>query len=526
MSKGNQERYDVIVVGSGIGGLTAGGLLAAAGCSVLVLERHDRPGGYAHGFRRKRYHFDSAVHLTSGCGPHGYPGGQIIHKILKALGVRDSIDFIPVNPFAVVVYPGIRTTLPQTIDAFIHSMAIRFPSQVAGLSQLIGLSLQLSQEIASADEILAQGGGSGMQTELPALLRYRRSTLADVCSEFVQDRKLIAILAANWPYLGLPPSRVSFVYWSVMFIGYLEDGACYCRGGFQRLADGLVRGLENSEGTIRYKSDVERICMVDGQVAGVQLKSGQVVTTSCVIANSDMRHTIYSLVGKEYFPERFLRRIERMRPSLSIFAVYIATNLGLDRFNAGHELFCYKDFDHDRNYRNSCNGEITWIGISVPSLTDDSLVSKGEHLVMLTALVPYRINRSWARAKTGYMDKMLEMADAYLPGLKNHLLYIEGGSPKTMERFTQNYQGAAYGWDVSPNQVGPHRIQNRSPVEGLFFAGHWTTPGGGIYGAAVSGMQAAKMVLGIADQSEFWTMFDPDLKSLEKDAEFREPRSI
>lgn len=145
---------------------------------------------------------------------------------------------------------------------------------------------------------------------------------------------------------------------------------------------------------------------------------------------------------------------------------------------------------------------------------------------MLTALVPYRINRSWARAKTGYMDKMLEMADAYLPGLKNHLLYIEGGSPKTMERFTQNYQGAAYGWDVSPNQVGPHRIQNRSPVEGLFFAGHWTTPGGGIYGAAVSGMQAAKMVLGIADQSEFWTMFDPDLKSLEKDAEFREPRSI
>jgi prolycopene isomerase len=102
------------------------------------------------------------------------------------------------------------------------------------------------------------------------------------------------------------------------------------------------------------------------------------------------------------------------------------------------------------------------------------------------------------------METMLKIAGRYIPELENHILFIESGSPATLLRYTQNYQGAAYGWDVSPPQTGTARIQNQSPVKGLYFAGHWTAPGGGVYGVSISGVQAAQKVLGIKKQSEFW----------------------
>ena len=138
---------------------------------------------------------------------------------------------------------------------------------------------------------------------------------------------------------------------------------------------------------------------------------------------------------------------------------------------------------------------------------DPELAPAGQHLLMLTTLLPYEATESWAQAKPGYMAAMLDIAGRYIPGLEQHILFIEGGSPATLLRYTQNYQGAAYGWDVSPAQIGPARIQNQSPVKGLYFAGHWTSPGGGVYGVSVSGVQAAQKVLGIRKQSDFWESF-------------------
>ncbi|MCK5889628.1 MAG: NAD(P)/FAD-dependent oxidoreductase, partial [Methylococcales bacterium] len=126
------KQYDVIVVGSGIGGLTSAALLAKAGKSVLVLEAHDRPGGYAHGFKRKKYTFDAGVHLISGCGKQGYRGGQVIYKTLKAMGMLDEIEFIRINPFSHVIYPDLALGLPQSVDDFVECLAAQFPEEREG----------------------------------------------------------------------------------------------------------------------------------------------------------------------------------------------------------------------------------------------------------------------------------------------------------------------------------------------------------------------------------------------------------
>jgi prolycopene isomerase len=125
---------------------------------------------------------------------------------------------------------------------------------------------------------------------------------------------------------------------------------------------------------------------------------------------------------------------------------------------------------------------------------------------MLTTLLPYQIVDSWPAAKADYMNRLVKMAGQYIPDLENHILFIEGGSPATMMRYSRNHQGAAYGWAMSPQQVGPARINNCSPVNGLYFSGHWSSPGAGVYGVTLSGIQTVQKVLGIPDQSDVWSL--------------------
>ncbi len=500
-----KSKYDVVVIGSGIGGLTSASLLAKAGKSVLVVEAHDRPGGYAHGFNRKRYHFDSGVHLTSGCGSQGYIGGQVIHKLVNAIGVADLIEFVPVNPFAQVCYPGVNVKFPVSIDAYVATLSNLFPDQEKGLRGLLDLCLQVTEEVAKADEVLAESDHfSEMEQRLPAFHQYRRATLADVCSEFIQDPKLISLFATNWPYLGLPPSQVSFIYWATMLTGYLVDGAYYCKGGFQQYANALVTGLTQNHGDIVFKTRVDKIVVEQGKIQGLIIQSGQRIDSDIIISNADMRQTVFEMIGVEHFPKRYVQRLERMKYSTSIFAVYLATDLQVQNMDLAHENFCYQSDDHEKNFIAVENSELSFIGITVPTLIDASLAPEGEHLVMLTALFPYQTEQAWKELKPVILEQMLDRAELYLPGLKDHLLFVDAGSPETMHRYTQNHQGSAYGWQVTPDQIGPGRVANKAPVEGLFFAGHWTTPGCGVYGVSVSGMQAAQQILGIIPQDEFW----------------------
>jgi prolycopene isomerase len=503
-SEARRSRYDVVVVGSGIGGLTAAALLAKAGRSVLVIERHDRVGGYAHAFRRRRYRFDSSVHLVGGCGSRHGDGGGLVQRVLAGAGVDGECEFVPVDPFYEAVYDGERVEVPARADAFLETHASLFPAERDGLRAFVALLDDVYRQTRAAQELESTFDILGSAERFPALVRYHRATLADVLAATVRDAGLRALLATTWPYLGLPPSRVSFLYWANMMGTYLQEGPWYCRGTFQNFANALAAGVRKAGGEVLLRSAVRRIVTDKGKVRGVVLETGNRIDADVVVSNADALQTAEELVGEARLPPRWVRGMRRAKPSISAFVVYAATTADLEAAGVRHESFLFAGHDHDRAFTSTTLGRPEWLSMTVPSLLDRSLAPAGEHVAVLTTLMPHDASPNWRGDKKQGVERMLAQVEARVPGFAAGLRFAEGGTPRTMERYTRNTNGAIYGWEMSPAQVGPGRLAGVTPVDGLHLAGHWTRPGGGIYGVVLSGIEAAVRVLGLKTPGALW----------------------
>ncbi len=493
-----RDAYDAIVVGSGLGGLTAAALLARAGRSVLVVERHDRPGGYAHAFRRRGYHFDSAVHVVGGCEPGPFEEGAVLHRVLTVLGVREHCDFVRVDPGYRVEWPGLALGAPSDLERFAEAHVEQFPRESKGIRGFVEDCLTIRSEASRAE-------GASVVTRperFPLLLRYRRATLAQVLEDRIEDPVARGALAALWPYLGLPPGQVSFLYFATMLMSYVADGTYYCRGSFQTLAEALALALERRGGELTLRSSVRRIFVEDGRVAGVVLENGQRVRAPLVISNADARQTVEELVGAEHFPLRYRQRLAAASASLSAFVVYAATSLDLAQSELAHETFLYAGPDHDAAFAGGLRGEPVWLSLTAPSALDPGLAPAGEQLLVLTTLIGSSAAARWREAKPRLQETLLRRASLRLPGLARELRFAESATPRSFERYTRNAGGALYGFDVTPAQVGPGRLDNQTPLPGLLLAGHWTRPGGGVVGVVRSGLRTARIALGLERDAE------------------------
>ncbi|HEY3107394.1 MAG TPA: NAD(P)/FAD-dependent oxidoreductase, partial [Chloroflexota bacterium] len=450
------------------------------------------------------YLFDAAVHLVGGCEPTASGHGGLIDVLLRTLGVRDQCSFERVDPFYTAMFPGTTLAAPLGAEAFAESLAAPFPHQAGQIRALIGLCVQAAREMRAFPAAAGQSAPGGPGQRFPTLLRYHGATLGEVMDQSLTDQRVKAAFAALWPYVGLPPSRLSFLHWAAMLVSYIEEGAYYCRGSFQTMVNAVVDGLRAHGGELLLRAGVRRILIQSGRVQGVMLEHGARVQAPVVISNADALQTFAELVGLENLPSGYAAALGALRPSLSGFILYLATGLDLRQTAAAHELFRYKSWDHDRVYAGMADGTPAGLIISAPTLSDPSLAPAGEHLLTVTAMLPYGWASSWRREKARYAELVLDEVESVLPGLRDSLTFVEGASPRTLERYTLNQAGAMYGWDPSPSQAGAARLAQSGPIRGLYLAGHWTRPGGGVYGVVASGLQAAELVLGCPTEADFW----------------------
>jgi len=484
-----QDHYDVVVIGGGLGGLGVAAPLARLGRSVLLCERTENLGGCAHAFERAGCTFDPAVHYI------GAVDG-FVDPLLHALGVGDRVRFIPFDSMYGVDMPGTRAVLPLGVEPFIEAHERQFPGRAQGIAGFLEACVQMTRESQSLPARLDLKSLDAAAKQFPFLFRYRKATVQDVLDEHVPDPQVQAFCTAAWPYVGLPPSRLSFVTFAAMLMYVMEDGPQYCEGSFESLVRTLGEAVQESGGDIALGTPVERILIEDGRAVGIVTADGRRIGAGTVVSNADARQTFERLVGLEHLPARYSRRLERMTPSLSAFWLFAATDLDLSGLDLPHEMFIHHHWDHDRTYADVLAGRPGGMWLSVPSLVDPTVAPPGQHVVVLTSHMPYDIGESWSGARGRYEALMVEEVERIMPGFRDHVLHLESATPETFERWTGNHEGAIYGWESIPNQSTPKRLPRVSPVDGLLLSGAWTEPGAGAVRTLYSGLQTAQLILG------------------------------
>jgi len=486
----DKDAYDVVVVGGGMAGLSAGAGLAYRGASVLVVEAHYNPGGYAHAFRRKKYLFDCAVHLTPGGGK-----GEGIQRLLEEWGVAETVEFIPVQPMYSTIGPGLQTYIRSGKEGFIESHAEYFPAERDGIRSLVEVMDRMAREIQTLGSMDVPKSQMMrlLVKQCPTVLRNSSRSLQQLLDDHVKDPVAQSVLSTLWTYLGLPPSRCSAVAFAVMMMSFVNENAYYVRGSFQRLANAFVAGLQKHGGELVMPRGVKEILLDPcGRACGIKLDgAGEEIRAKYVISAVDAFQTFFTMVGKDRLAPAFVADLESRGLSISAFEVFLGVDLDLKKMGVVHETFFAPSHSGEDVYDHHASGKVFGCGLSIPTIEDDSLAPPGQHTVCVTMFAPW--DRSWKDDKAPLTERLIDEAEKVIPGLRRAIVFKDSGTPWTMHRYSGNTQGAIYGWDCTPKSLAT-RLSMETPVPGLFLAGHWTRPGGGLYAVVTSGQIAAERV--------------------------------
>jgi prolycopene isomerase len=491
------KRYDAIVIGAGMGGLTTAAFLAKKGLKVLLLEKEEQVGGYVVSFKRGDFTFDATGAFVGGC----QEGGEF-DQILNEIGAHKEIEFIPVDTVR-NIYPGFEIHLrPGGFHSYTDALFGLFPQEEKGLKTYLSMVKRIGEEIKSYSEI------TPIQKILfpfyfRNLVRFHRSSHKTILDHLFTGGE-IKMALHSLPVTD-PPSRLSFLFLAVMINKALMEGVFYPNGGMGKISEVMAGAFLRSGGEIRLQTEADGIRMRDGRVEGVSTKGGEIFQAPLVISNINPNLSAKMLPPEIQKP--FVKRWSRLEYSLSCFVLYVATDLDLRGMSLPY--FTYLRFlsdleEEDRMLRRGEIPQNPTMMVSIPTMLDPSLAPPGEHVLSVLINVPYHYQGRWGggdaekyrRIKEDFSQKILRQLESKLiPGLTGHLLLYEGATPLTLERYTGNEMGAMYGLASTPQQVGNLRPPHQTSVPGLYQVGHYTRPSHGIVGASLSGFIAGRIIL-------------------------------
>ncbi len=483
LRQGPERTYDVVVIGAGIGGLICANLLARHQLRVLLIEQHYMVGGYCSMFRRKGYLFDAGTHFYPLLGNPDTMTG----KLIRHLGVTtDWINMDPVDQFHLP--DGSRFVVPADFDQYLAQLKATFPHEAQALDTFF----------ANVREAYMYGLLCYFRGRDTARLdRFRDLTVQQVLDQSFQDPKLKLILTADCAHWGSPPSRTSFVFDAMLRLSYFL-GNYYPRGGSQAFADDLARCFEMQGGHILMRALATRILVERQTVSGVEIETRRgrqrsvvQVRAGWVVANSDLRQTLESLIQPQYLKAEYLQAARQLRPTYPCFLTHIGLrDVPTDVLLEAHGYY-WDEWDTERMGRGALKFKLF-----VPTLYDPSLARRGGHIIVIQKVldIDYDTIDDWSAHKAAVEDGILKHLEHLIPGITERMVVKLSASAQTSYRYTLNYQGAMLGWEMSPEQLGHQRFDVTGPLERLYFVGHWVQPGGGITPVIVSAMNVAKKI--------------------------------
>lgn len=477
-----------VVIGTGVGGLSAAAFLARSGFEVTAVEQGRHLGGSLAPFERQGFTFDVGIHYVGGCRP-----GQLMYEQLAALGLDASALFSEFEPdgFDIYRFPDFEVRNCVGLERFRDRLRALFPAEDAGLTEVF-------ETLACVHDLMLLGsrhGGAGLHAAdlrplrvLPLLWRLSRRTWGDFLRQHLRDERARAALSAMCGDWGLPPGRAAVMAGLGVIADY-SDGAFFPKGGGRALLAALVDAARARGVSFRTGAAARRIHLARGSVTGVELEDGEALEADVVVSDVDPTVTLGRLVGAEHLHPRLRGRIARTEPSMGMAVVYLGLRRDLRQHGmSAANIWSYPTTDLDGLFTPLERGELApelGLFLSSTSLKDPtgSLAPPGCSTLEVLAFVPEAMFAQWAALPAGargesyhackeaLADRMLREVEARFPGLVGDVAVREVATPLTWMDSLRAPHGGPYGPAMTPGQAGRFRFRTRTPVQGLFLAG-------------------------------------------------------
>ena len=432
-----RDRYDVIVIGSGLAGLTGANVLAKAGYSVLLLEHHYQLGGMATWFKRRGGHiFDISL--------HGFPVGMI--KSCRKYWTREIAD-------SIVQLKGIRFENPQ------FSLKTSFDRD--DFTRIITQKFQVPQ--ATVDEFFDTARKMNFYDD-------QSTTTRQLFERFFPGRSdVVRLLMEPITYANGSTLEDPAITYGIVFSNFMSKGVFTFQGGTDRLISQMREELERNGVDIRIRSLVEQIeVSPDRRVQGVRV-NGRLIRCSAVLSNANIKTTVLKLVGAEHFDRDYLEEARAVRLNNSSCQVYIGLKPGMGFDNCGDLLFHseHSGFDIDAMLSKQISSRT--FSFYYPETRPGS----DRWLVVSSTNANFR---DWAELpeeqyqhdKRALCESTLDCLEQYVPGIRDKLDWVEASTPRTFLHYTRHAQGASFGTKFEGLQVSQKLPQQ---IRGLFHAG-------------------------------------------------------
>ena len=522
------NQYDTIIIGSGVGGLAAAICLSREGQKVLVLEQHDVPGGWCHSFYLNGYRFTPGVHYVGLMEKGGSSS-----DLYEGLGIANDIAFYRMNPkgFDHCWIGEERFNYSANWEEFQSDLIARFPHEKKGITKYLKLVRNVGRQL----QLIPTVKGLWQQLTIPFrtkhMGKYSPFTLKRVINWHVKDPLLQNILNIQFGNHGLPPGKASFIMHAAIMCHYAEGGF-YPMGGGGALVKAMTNKIKSRNGVIKTSTAVKRI-LIEGdkqkKAVGVELASGEKIFANQVISNADPDTTYFNLIGKEYLSKKLIKKLSNTKYSCTSLMLFLTVDMdvkkaGLDSGNIWR--IPNKNLDainEDMQKVNILDGEeFSGMFISCTSLKDPISFDGRYHTIEAITYINYdafaefegeAIERSpeYLKFKEQIIQKFLVTLEKVVPGITEKIVHKDLGTPMTNEFYLNTTRGNVYGTEKSLKHIGPFAYKSKSEIENMYMCGA-SIVSHGVAGAGYSGVQTAGAILGRRQD---------DLLSLEEDQDLR-----
>ncbi len=515
MSKqATKEKYDVVIIGAGMGGLTAGALLSRAGLSVCILEKNAIPGGYLMGFERKQFRFDTAIHWLNQCLP-----GGITYTIFEAIG-DDYPKASPQKRVKRFVGDDFDYLLTNNPDELKEELKLKFPHEADGIDRFFVMAKKIGKNVFNSGSVIRTTDTMNFVEKIQNVVKVFKFILPFIphlrfsgdegvtkgLNRYFKDKRIHNLFASELDMM----SCIIPVAWA-----YMSDYQNPPVGGGQSFAEWLSNVITSMGNEICYHADVQQVLVENGTVKGVLVKHRNeqyTLESDFVLAACDIEFLYEKLLPPSLRPVEFLERFKTAEMYSSSFTINVAIKKPAAELGFNEEMIFISRQDVAKEAHTNGDPQTSEIIILSPSFRDPTMAPEGKGTITVFMPAEFHQHNNWMakklengewergeeyqKCKTEVAEILLKrIAEKVSPQLIENIEFIDVATPVTHLRYSGNKNGTMMG-----TRPGKHNYQSKvahykTPVKNLIMSGHWAELGGGVPIAAKAGMNAALIAM-------------------------------